>query len=103
VNFDNGDKQTIDDDERFLRVGPKLGLEIWPTADLLERLTLYARWSYLRGLIGDPQNSDLLDTGATFRIDDIGHALLELNYRNGEIPLAQDKTETFSVGLGLKF
>jgi len=100
---DTGGNANLSDDETFVRVGPKFELELWPTVEGLERFSSHVKWSYLRGLTGEPENSDLLETGLTYRLDAAGHAQVEASYRNGETPLIKRDVEAFHVGIGVKF
>ena len=101
--FDAGDKDDLEEDDDFFRIGPKLQLGIWPQAKGLRRVSLSLKWDYLEGLVGKPGNSSLFEAALGYQLDKLGHFVLEFSYRNGDIPLTQEDTETFAVGLGVKF
>ena len=98
-----GEKPTLDEEDKFVRLGPRLELEFWPTAELLERFSFNLKMRYLWGLSGGPSTSHLWEAGLNFRLDENGHVQLQGEYRNGEVPLTNEQTETFLVGLGVKF
>ena len=101
--LDAGEKTTLDEEDKFVRLGPKLKLELWPTAELLERVSLNVGTHYLWGFFGGPSTSHLWEAGLNFRLDESGHVQFQSEYRKGEVPLTNEQTETFLVGLGVKF
>jgi len=101
--LDAGVNQKLKEGDWFLRIGPKLELEFWPTALWLQRLSFNVKWTFLEALHGSPLSSYLFEGGARLRIDPIGHAQIELNYRRGEVPLTQEEVNTFILGINVKF
>lgn len=101
--LDSGEKPTLDEKDKFVRLGPRLELEFWPTAELLERFSFNLKTRYLWGFSGVPSTSRLWEAGLNFRLDESGHVQLQGEYRNGEVPLTNEQTETFLFGLGVKF
>lgn len=100
--IDSDDEESIGDGDFFLRIGPKVELNFW-SKKFLKRLGLNIKYEYLAGLAGDSGSTDLFETGLTYRLDEVGYAVLELNYRNGEIALTKENIELFTLGFGVKF
>jgi len=98
-----GEKSTLEEGEKFVRLGPRLELEFWPTAELLQRFSVNINMRYLWELSEGPSTSHLWEAGLSFRLDQNGHVQLQGEYRNGEVPLTNELTESFLVGLGVKF
>lgn len=103
TTLDAGEKSNLKEDDAFVRIGPKLEVEFWPTAKALERLSVNLKWQFLKGLTGEPSASRLFEAGLKFALDEAGHAQLQAQYRNGDVPLTKEETEEFLVGLGIKF
>ena len=47
--------------------------------------------------------SQLLTAGLNYPLDAFGQFSLSAEYRNGDVPLVQDKTDELTVGLRIKF
>ena len=98
--LDDGGNSNIRNAKDFARLGPKIDLDVW-TGD---QLKFYANWQYLEGLTNDSESHQLLETGVEFTPDpNSSNWTINLEYRNGEIPLLLQETETLTLGLGIKF
>lgn len=100
---DKGNNKSLDESDDYIRLGPKLKMDIWSTLEALERLTIHLDWQYLGGLSGKPDDSELFESGLTARLDPAGRFQLELTYRNGDVPIIQKSTESIDLGLNIKF
>lgn len=99
--LDTGDKTNLEEHETFFRLGPKLRLELWPRA--IERLGIAVGWSYLEGVEGHPDSSELFESNLNYRLDESGHFMFTLSYRQGEVPLSQDDVKTLSAAISIKY
>ncbi|MHC4414384.1 MAG: EF-hand domain-containing protein [Planctomycetota bacterium] len=99
----SGGRPGLVKDDTFVRVGPKLQLELFPTAPELDSLSFLVKYENFDTVSGDSKSTELFEAGLSYQLDDSGHLTIELAYRNGDIPLTADDTETFTVGLGVKF
>ena len=97
------EKSTMEEDDEFMRLGPKVELVFWPTAELLHRVSLSLKMRYLWGLTGNPTTGKLWEAGLNYRLDDKGHVQLQAEYRNGHVGFTEGESETFLVGVGIKF
>lgn len=99
--FDAGRKENLEEDAHFVRVGPKLELTVWPR--VIERLSAGVAFQYLAGLVGKPDHAYLLDAFLNFQLDARGHFSLQVAYQKGRVPLTEEDSNAFSVGIGVKF
>jgi hypothetical protein len=99
--FDAGGKENLKTGDNFFRLGPRLELHVWPLA--VPRLSLRVDYQFLGGLAGEPDTTYLLDTALNLRLDEVGHVSVELGYQKGRIPLTEDDTDAFRLGVGVKF
>ena len=100
--FDAGRKTNLQDRE-FVRIGPNLRLDVWFPDTIIDRVTGHVAWQYFAAITPDTKSSELFQAGLDFRLDDAGHFNLGVLYRNGEIPLALDETETIKATFKVKF
>lgn len=100
---DAGGKAKLVEGEEFLRFGPKLGFDFWIEEGFAKNLHAYANWNYLHGFIGTPKSSDLFKAGLEYPLDASGQFTINVDYRNGDIPLVQDETEDLTIGFRVKF
>lgn len=91
------------EDSEFLRVGPKLQLELWPSHAALSRLSFTLGYTHLNDVLNDCDSSDLFTALAKWQLDDKGNYFLTLDYRHGDTPLVQEKTNVFTLGVGVRF
>lgn len=89
--------------EDYLRIGPKLSLEIWPDNGPLERFTFSADYEFFQTLIDDSDTRDLLNLGLSFRLDENGNTTFRVGYRTGEVALDAKDVDELSLGFGVKF
>lgn len=97
--YDNGDKDAISDDERFLRLGLKSEFE----SQLTYRFKLTGKATYLRGLKGKVENSWLITGKFVVHLIPEDYLDLEFKYDRGRQPITQDDTKALTIGLGFKF
>jgi hypothetical protein len=100
---DAGDDAALEEDKGFVRFGPKATLELLPELDYLERLRARFDYQFLKGFWGSPDSSHLLESSLSVRLDERGFASIDLNYRDGDIPLLATSTQLLTLGLGLRF
>ena len=100
---DSGGRDDLNTGETIFRIGPKIQLQFWPGGEAIQRFAFNINWEFLQTLTGDTETRDLFEAGLTFRLDNVGHASLDLTYRSGEVALTNQKTDIFNLGFGLKF
>lgn len=88
--------------EDYLRIGPKLSLEIWPEGPL-DRFTFSADYEFFQTLIDDSETRNLLSIGLALQLDQTGNTTFNLGYRTGEVSLEAKNVDEFSLGFGVKF
>lgn len=96
--LDAGDKENLVEDEEFLRVGPKVLIEL-----LYEPVKATLGYEHWTGLSGEPDDVELFNGGLSMELDPQGHFTVEVLYQNGQLPLTLEDTEVFTVGLGVKY
>lgn len=99
--FDAGLSKNLNDNDDFLRVGPRFSLALRPTG--FKRLIWTTTISYLGGIVGDPHSAYHLESKLALQIDSAGHFNVNLGYEKGETPLVNDVTNNLTLGLGVKF
>jgi hypothetical protein len=87
--------------DTFVKLGPKFGLTISPTA--FDRLELFANYIYLWELNNNSGDFDLLETGARIALDPGKQIFIEGKYRLGEVPTKFTDIDLVHVALALKF
>ena len=97
--LDVGEKDNLNEDETFVRAGPKFSIGLWPTA--IDRVGINASWYYLRGFSGNPNSVSMLESSLEYSLDKEGRFKLVASYQDGEQLITLDKTKVFSVGLSI--
>ncbi|MCP4182438.1 MAG: hypothetical protein GY761_03865 [Hyphomicrobiales bacterium] len=107
---DNGGNPDLATDRNFVRVGPKLELNVWiPETGLSENMrwlsnfTAKAGYQHLFELTGNSQDSYDLTAELDYLLNKAGNAAIGIDYRFGRVPLVLDKTHELKFGLKIKF
>lgn len=98
---DAGENEKLEDNDGFMRWGPRVELGIWPHS--VRSLSLSAIYAHL-----ESENASEVDEDSDYFKASLEYALgkntgLSVSYRNGVEPLTREDAETFIVGLTFKF
>ena len=87
--------------DTYVKLGPKLGITIAPTA--FDRLELFVNYIYLWELNNNSGDFDLLETGARIALDPGKQIFIEGKYRLGEVPTKFTDIDLVHIALAVKF
>ncbi len=89
--------------EDFFRLGPVFELHLRPNVPGLRRLEFFGRYTYRWELANDLEDTNYLEAGALWQLDEKGHLALELSYQRGEVPVKLTEVDYFRLALALRF
>lgn len=96
----SGGNVNIRHKKQFARIGPKVSADLWAG----DRTKFYANWEYLKKLTGSSRSQHLFNAGAEFTVlQNNPNFLFIVDYNFGKTPLVLQKTETLTLGIGVKF
>ncbi|MEM9064823.1 MAG: hypothetical protein AAGB51_04970 [Planctomycetota bacterium] len=101
TTLDAGDVASLEDNDVFLRIGPRASVDLYPS--WAERLSVTMSYEYLAGLVGNEETVDQFSAKLKWDLIPNGQLALEAEYLVGESPLLASDTETVSVALSLKY
>lgn len=89
----------------YLRGGAGAALDVTFRSDLglISRLSFSAAYQYYFDLLDGGDDFDSFKAQAQWRLDEVGHILLQASYEKGLIPLSHQEVDLISVSLGVKF
>lgn len=100
---------TVDDfpdapaaDDQYLRIGPVLEATMWPFG-IKRPVSITASYGYWAEILGDADDYHNLRVGAEWRLDELGHYSLRLEYVNGVTPLLLQEQESLLLSLSVRF
>lgn len=98
-----GDDTSLEEDEWFLRIGPKLRVDLVPDITAIENWRLSFAYDYLWGTGGTSSETSLLETSLSYTPSSNSPVELTLSYRKGDTLLLDYEVDQLTLGIGVKF
>jgi len=94
--------ESVPADDRYLRIGPQVELAFWPAGTDFP-ISLTSSYGYYLELITGGNDYRNFRGGIDWRLDQIGHFSLRLEYVDGVTPLFLQRQKGLSVALSSRF
>lgn len=99
--IDAGGNTNLVTGNTYYRIGPDIGIDLQIKA--LPGLTGSVRLQDYEKVTAHTRSTRLFIASLSYNIDPQGHVAIQAEYRLGRLPITAEKTETLTLGLGLKF
>ena len=100
---DDGGQQQLQEADDFLFAGPLINAQIFFDFAPLNGAFLNIDYRYLDDILGNTSGFDYLEASANLPLDSENHYLLNIRFREGNLPTTRQAVDDFLIGFGVRF